>query len=261
MLTGCEDADWNLIGQACSPKKNVKSLTYFSRTHKPSSNNPMHLADHLDTNYMRSLSLLILLVCWSCSTPKKEEGLRLNAIQVIGSHNSYKQAIEPPVLDMLLARDSNAIGMDYHHISLKEQLDLGIRGLEIDVLHDPVGGRYQQPAVLTMMKQKGAVTLPYDSLHELQRAGLKVLHEADIDFRSHCLTFIGCLSELKEWSAQNPDHLPIIITINPKTSGRSEPGFTKVLPFTTNVLDSLDQEILSVFPSSKLITPDQVKGT
>lgn len=210
---------------------------------------------------MRSFLLLTLLICWSCTVPPKEETVRLNAIQLIGSHNSYKQPIEPAVMQALMARDSNARGLDYYHLPLQEQLDLGLRGLEIDVLHDPAGGRYQEPAVLKMLKQKGTVTLPYDSLHELQRPGLKVMHEADIDFRSHCLTFIGCLSEIRTWSERNPGHLPIIITINPKTSGLKEPGFTSVLPFTANVLDSLDQEILSVFPVSKLITPDQVRGT
>ena len=66
--------------------------------------------------------------------------------------------------------------------------------------------------------------------------------------------------EVKQWSDAHPDHVPIIITINPKDSGIEEPGFTPVLPFTSNVLDSLDQEILSVFSPSDLITPDFVQG-
>jgi hypothetical protein len=163
-------------------------------------------------------------------------------------------------MKMLLAKDSNSIGLDYHHLSLNEQLDLGLRGLEIDVLHDPVGGRFSHPVALKLAKEKGLALSPYDTLHQLALPGLKVLHVPDIDFRSHCLTFIGCLTEIKNWSDANPDHLPLIITINPKDSGIKEPGYTAVLPFTAAVLDSVDMEILSVFPVSRLITPDQVKG-
>jgi hypothetical protein len=202
--------------------------------------------------------LAVLNFALSCKTEEKE--IALNQIQVIGSHNSYKQAIERPIMKMILERDSNSIGLDYEHIPIKEQLDLGLRGLEIDILHDPQGGRYKDPMGLRKLKQNGVESLPYDTIDELSKAGLKVLHVPDIDFRSHCLTFKNCLREVKEWSSANLDHLPIIITINPKDSGLDEAGATKVLPFTTRVLDSLDQEILDVFSFDGLITPDMVKG-
>ena len=194
-----------------------------------------------------------------CSKPDGKK-ISINQIQIIGSHNSYKQQIERPVMELILAKDSNAINLDYAHIPIKDQLDLGLRGLEIDVLHDPQGGRYKEPLALRRLKEKGIATLPYDTSSELSKGGLKVLHVSDIDFRSHCLLFKNCLFEVKQWSDSNPDHIPIIITINPKDSGSEEPGFTPVLPFTTNVLDSLDQEILSVFSPSDLITPDFVQG-
>lgn len=195
----------------------------------------------------------------TCSTPDKEEVL-MNEIQVIGSHNSYKQRIENPLMEIILAKDSNAIGLSYEHIPIKEQLDLGLRGLEIDVLHDPDGGRYKEPKGLALLKEKGVTSLPFDTVNQLSKGGLKVLHVPDIDFRSHCLSFKNCLQEVKEWSDLHPDHVPIIITINPKDSGLKEPGYTWVLPFTPAVLDSLDQEILSVFSASELITPDFVQA-
>src|SRR5688572_26233885 len=144
---------------------------------------------------MRFIPFLIILVIYSCS-PKNE--VRLNDIQVIGSHNSYKQAIEKPIMRMLLAKDSNNIGLDYHHISLKEQLTLGLRGLEIDVLHDPEGGRFRYPVGLKLAQEKGFTLAPYDTLDQLTMAGFKVLHIPDVDFRSHCLTFIGCLTEIRD---------------------------------------------------------------
>ena len=219
----------------------------------------------MNSKHKKNITARITLYCMLsfltfCSAPPKEKEMKLNDIQVIGSHNSYKQKIEPPVMQMILARDSNGIGLDYYHLPIREQLDLGLRGLEIDVLHDPAGGRYKKPLTLKLLEQKKVKTLPYDSMDQLSKPGLKVLHVPDIDFRSHCLTFTACLMEVKEWSDANPDHLPIIITVNPKDSGIREPGFTAVLPFTANVLDSLDQEILSVFPVSQLITPDEVTG-
>lgn len=203
-------------------------------------------------------SLAVSATIFGCKPA--DEKMTLNEIQVIGSHNSYKQTIERPIMKMILEKDSNSIGLDYEHLPIKDQLDLGLRGLEIDVLHDPQGGRYKNPVGLRRLKENGAEFLPYDTIDEMSKAGLKVLHVPDIDFRSHCLTFKNCLTEVKEWSDANPDHLPIIITINPKESGLDEPGFTKVLPFTPQVLDSLDQEILSVFSFEELITPDIVKG-
>lgn len=184
----------------------------------------------------------------------------MNEIQVIGSHNSYKQQIEEPLMDILLTMDSGIVGLDYYHPPIKEQLDLGLRGLEIDVLHDPQGGRFKEPVGLGLLRESDEPVIPFDTMNELSKGGLKVLHVPDIDFRSHCLTFRNCLMEVKEWSSQNPGHLPLIITINPKTSGLNEPGSTKVLPFTKHVVDSLDQEILSVFSFSELIAPDIVQG-
>ena len=204
-------------------------------------------------------SILLLFLVIACSKSGKKE-IAINHIQVIGSHNSYKQEIERPVMEFILAQDSNAISLDYAHIPIKDQLDLGLRGLEIDVLHDPQGGRYKQPLVLKKLNEKGVATLAYDTASELSKGGLKTLHVADIDFRSHCLMFKNCLIEVKQWSDSNPDHVPIIITINPKDSGSKEPGFARVLPFTPAVLDSLDQEILAVFSPDDLITPDFVQG-
>jgi hypothetical protein len=206
--------------------------------------------------YLFSLMLLFML---SCAQQKTTE-VRLNHIQVIGSHNSYKQRIEPQLMSMLLAKDSAALGLDYEHLSIREQLDLGLRGLEIDVVHDPDGGRFSKPLGLALLAENGISSLPYDTATELSKGGLKVLHVPDIDFRSHCLAFKNCLQEVKEWSRANPDHVPVIITINPKDTGRDEPGAAKVLPFTSAVLDSLDREILEIFSQEHLITPDFVQG-
>jgi hypothetical protein len=72
--------------------------------------------------------------------------LRLNEIQVIGSHNSYKEAIKPPLMQQLMVRYSTLFAtLDYQHVPLTHQLDLGLRKLEIDVVFDPKGGRFANP--------------------------------------------------------------------------------------------------------------------
>lgn len=189
----------------------------------------------------------------------KGQDIRMNEVQVIGSHNSYKIGIEKPLMDMILADRPEAIGLDYAHLPITEQLDLGLRGLEIDVLYDPDGGRYAHPKGLEMLKAQGVEAKPYNA-EAMMSPGFKVLHVPDIDFRSYCATFKACLADIKDWSKLHSDHLPIIITINPKTSGLDRPGFAKVLPFDKNVLDALDKEILEIFKAEQLITPKLVKG-
>jgi hypothetical protein len=73
--------------------------------------------------------------------------LRMNDIQVVGSHNSFKAQIPAPILDSLRARDPRlAEALDYYHLPLSAQLDAGVRQVEIDIFADPAGGRYAHPA-------------------------------------------------------------------------------------------------------------------
>lgn len=205
------------------------------------------------------MSLFILAIT-ACDFTETSQQMKLNQLQVIGSHNSYKIAIEKPLMKLLISEGPGAGGLDYAHLPLKEQLDLGLRGLELDVLYDPEGSRYQSPVGFKILDSIGLPKLEYDPDEELKNPGFKVFHIPDIDFRSHCLTFKGCLTEIKEWSDTNPDHLPIFITINPKNSGVSKPGFTKVIPFDADVLTALDQEIRELFDDNRLILPGSVKG-
>lgn len=183
----------------------------------------------------------------------------MNQTQVIGSHNSYKIGIEKPLMDLILLERPEAKGLDYAHIPIPEQLDLGLRSMEIDVLYDPEGGRFSRPKGLEMLSAQGVKTEPYNA-EAMKDPGFKVLHVPDIDFRSHCTTFKACLADIREWSKSRRDHLPIIITINPKSSGLQRPGFAEVIPFDKKVLDALDMEILEIFDADHLITPKQVKG-
>ena len=82
-------------------------------------------------------------------TPAPE--LLLNQIQVIGSHNSYKQAIDPRLFKKLQKADSVSMSkIDYEHQTLSQQLDRGLRALEIDVYADTQGGKYAHPKGLDL---------------------------------------------------------------------------------------------------------------
>ena len=191
-------------------------------------------------------------------SPPLADSLRLNQIQMIGSHNSYKQAIDPPLLALLRQTDSAmANALDYSHVPLSEQLDMGLRNLELDVYADLAGGQYAQPLGITWVKNSPP-TMPYDPERVMNAPGFKVLHVPEVDFRSNCLTLAACLEELRQWSEAHPDHLPVFVTINAKDDPIDRPGFTVPTPFTAPVLDALDEEVRKAL-GERILTPDQVR--
>lgn len=188
---------------------------------------------------------------------------RMNQMQVVGSHNSYKQAIDPSLLK-LLKKDNpqRYASLEYEHASFGEQLDLGLRKLEIDVVYDPKGGLYAHPYGIRLVEQAGLPAGPeYDPDGLMMKPGFKVLHMPDIDFRSHVYTFKQALAALKAWSDAHPRHLPILITMNAKDSGSSDAAeFIQPLLFDKKAYDAWDAEIREVLPPEKLLTPDDVRG-
>lgn len=193
-------------------------------------------------------------------------GLRLNQIQVVGSHNSYKLAIGPKLLELYRGwRGEAAQALDYWHPPLATQLDRGLRKLELDVFHDPDGGRYAAPGGLEWAPDEGGLSPErFDPERELARTGFKVLHVQDLDFRSSCLTLRTCLGELRAWSDRHPGHLPIVVTLNTKDQRVDrkglDPGFVEPLPFDATALDALDAEILAGLGRERLLVPDDVRG-
>ena len=205
------------------------------------------------------LALFVVLFFGICADSYSQ--LRLNHIQVIGSHNSYKEAIEPSLFQALSEQDSTRfMGLEYEHVSLTEQVQAGLRKLELDIFYDPNGGLLANPQGLEIVKQRGDEPLPYDEGGEMLSAGFKVLHVQDIDYRSNCLTLVSCLNELKSWSKENPRHLPIFISFNAKDQVIPLPGSAKPLAFDSVAFDQLDREIIRVLGRDKIIMPDDVRG-
>ncbi|HEX9512317.1 MAG TPA: phosphatidylinositol-specific phospholipase C1-like protein [Puia sp.] len=205
--------------------------------------------------------ILPVLLLFSLSGPRDSgfDDLPINKVQVIGSHNSYKQAIDSALFSQFKARNPvAALGLEYSHVPLGEQLDLGLRNLEIDVYADEKGGKYAHPKGLDW--EAAAHPPPYDPTGEMNQPGFKVFHVQDLDFRSNCPTFSGCLRQLKAWSDQHKDHYPIYITMNAKDQELKSPGFSIPEKFTSEVFDRLDKEILDNLGRSYLLTPDDIRG-
>ncbi|GAA0878295.1 phosphatidylinositol-specific phospholipase C1-like protein [Algoriphagus jejuensis] len=203
--------------------------------------------------------LFFLFACLVSSLSLAAQDLKLNQIQIIGSHNSYKSTMAPELLDYLSKINPAASqSLAYSHIPLESQLDLGLRNLELDVFHDPRGGRYTDPKGLEIIKSKGGTLPDYDPNNSLSKPGLKLFHVQDLDFQSHYLLFADALEALKKWSNQHPNHTPVFILINAKDG--NVPGTRPTLPFTSTALDSIDLEIRTHLGMEKLITPDLVRG-
>ncbi len=199
----------------------------------------------------------VLLVLPAIALINKKDDLPINQIQVIGSHNSYKQAIDPALFAVFKKTDSvSASKIDYEHIPLPDQLNLGLRNLEIDVYADSAGGHYAHPKGLDWAKNQPA----FDTDGEMKKPGFKVLHIPELDFRSSVPTFVDALKVLRKWSETHADHTPVFITLEAKDDSIKRPGFTSPELFTAKVFDSLDKVILNNLGQEHLITPDEVKG-
>ncbi len=193
-----------------------------------------------------------------CPQDWMDANLKLNDILTVGTHNSYKQAIAPTLMGLIAQRSQPlADSLDYSHPPLADALDDGARGLELDVVYDPQGGRYASP----LGAMAGGPALPADFAAVMRKPGFKVMHVPDIDFRSSCLTFVACLTIIRDWSKAHPRHIPILVTLNAKDDASPVPGGVQPLTFDAAAYDALDAEIASVFASGEVITPDSVQGS
>jgi hypothetical protein len=193
----------------------------------------------------------------ACAAP-----LQLNDMQVIATHNSYKRHIDPAIMAPLAAHVPGlARQLDYGHEPLAQQLERGVRGFELDVYLDPRGGRFAQPAVLAGLRAAGlALTEPYDPDGELRMPGFKVLHRADVDFFSSCLTLQRCLQALRTWSSAHPSHVPIVVTMNVKDPLPGAPVPPGEPSLDAEAWDALDREIVRGIGRQRLFTPDDLRG-
>jgi Phosphoinositide phospholipase C, Ca2+-dependent len=212
-----------------------------------------------------ALPLSALLSALSCvaAAPDPNDSVKINQIQVIGTHNSYHAGLAPSEARLWEQKNPKLYqSLEYRHRPLDEQLTSGVRQIELDIYADSEGGRYAHPAGIDAVAAAGLPKDPeFDPEGLMNKPGFKVLHVQELDYRSTCQQLIACLEIVRAWSQAHQDHVPIFILLETKQS-ELPPQYHARSPekFTSSTFDALDAEIRSVFKPNEMITPDQVRG-
>ena len=224
------------------------------------------------------IAFFISISFFSCrkdaSLPDSEklivDSLKINQIQTIGSHNSYRLHTKQSIFDFciklydqgFIPAQYNPSEWDYTHIPLEQQFDnYKMRSIELDIYHDPHGGQFYYQRGNSLVGLSDTSNIP-----ELLSPGFKILHIPDVDYMTNYYTFKDALIHIENWSDAHTNHFPVFIMIELKTESLKDAlpasDFTTALPFTKAALDSVDLEIKSIFGDelSKVITPDDVRG-
>jgi hypothetical protein len=197
----------------------------------------------------------------AAATPPAGSGpVRMNELQVIGTHNSYHRELsetDQATYDEIIETpgDYDAF-LAYSHASIPNQFGLqDVRGLELDLFPDPNGGLYAEPLV---RQRLGLGPLPDPAWSQ---PGVKVLHIVDLDYETTCVRLVTCLEQVEAWSDANPSHVPIPILLELKQSDPRAVAAGGVVapPWNLAALNALDAEIRSVFSEDDLVTPDDVR--
>lgn len=201
--------------------------------------------------------------CPAVGQPSSDGAIKMNQIQVIGTHNSYHAGLAPSEAKLMMESNPKLYqALEYRHPALDQQLDSGVRQIELDIFADSEGGRYAHPAGPDAVAAAG---LPKDPVFDpeglMKKPGFKVMHAQDIDYRSNCQQLIACLRIVRAWSKRHPQHIPVFILLETKQSDLP-PKYHAVTTekFTAATFDALDAEIRAVFQPNEMITPDLVRG-
>jgi hypothetical protein len=152
--------------------------------------------------------------------------LRLNQIQVIGTHNSYHLRPPAALLKAAIAQHKDAKEWDYSRQPLDQQLDQGVRSFELDL--------------------------------NLSDKGWQVMHVPIFDAGTTVPTFSEALRVIRKWSESHPRHIPISVLLELKEEGfKLSRSYRRPQP---QDLAKLDEEIREVFSSEMILTPDDVRG-
>ncbi len=178
---------------------------------------------------------------------KRDLKLTLSQIQTIGTIRSVMP--------------SQADGISYTHRPLSEQLNLlGMRKLELDLFHDTKGGAYSSPVGAVVANGSNWKTKhPEFDEEAMSKAGMKIIHFPNFDFRSNTPTLKAALEEINRWSRRNSYHIPIMIMIETKKVNRSV-NIEENSTFQVPDFLALEKEILSILDINQIITPDKVRG-
>src|ERR1700685_4315264 len=212
---------------------------------------------------LRVWILCISLPAFAVAIGAADDSLRMNQIQLIGTHNSYHAGLSVSEAELMKQKNPKLYqALDYRHRPLDLQLSSGVRQIELDIFADAEGGRFAHPSGPDAVAAAGLAKDPDFDLQGLMRKpGFKVMHVQDIDYRSNCQPLIACLKMVRKWSRAHPQHLPVYILLETKQTDLPPQYHAQTTEkFTSSTFDALDAEIRRVFPPREMITPDQVRG-
>ncbi len=185
-------------------------------------NNQRKYLDHIRLNEPLSIGEESYSLLGSSST------LKINQVQVLATHNSYKK--QTPWLyysiGSLARRLDGLTSTNYAHNTLTEQLNSGIRGIVFDL-------RYQ-----------------FDNF--------PIYHSPIFDNRTHNPLLKETLEELILWSNRHPKHFMINVIIQLKDDSILFNPSRKNL--TADLLKKLDRTIAYTMGANRLVTPDILKN-
>lgn len=162
------------------------------------------------------------------------DGVKYNEVSFLGTHNSYQKECVPArqklfqdastVTFGLVKSEKATFSADY----LTDQLNLGIRSIELDVETVVADGKIS----------------------------FVCSHAPVLDMPTHCYDFALALKEIKLWSDANPNHLPITIIIEPKKVFIPDKNMHY---FTCGYANELGEQAKAIFGDT-LITPADMIG-
>lgn len=161
------------------------------------------------------------------------EGVKLNEIAVMGTHNSYQLLGTLPKRGLMKTLQIISFGVVenkavFEMDTFTEQLEQGIRNLEIDI----------------------------ETVDDEGDISFIVTHSAIIDNVSSAYNLAKGLEEIAMWSDNNPGHLPIYLLIEPKDDVLS---INNMKNFSLEYALEFDKVLRQVL-GDRLLTPAQAMG-
>lgn len=164
-----------------------------------------------------------------------EDGVKLNEIAILGTHNSYQRLATAEtrfamnIIDTIIFKKAGLDTFDFEMDTLTEQLEMGVRNVEIDI----------------------------ETLDKDDKIEFKVTHNSIVDNASSAYDFTKALQEIKMWSDNNPEHIPIIIIVEPKSFVIEINGMKK---FSLEYAKELDKIVGDTLGDSLLTPKDMLRG-
>lgn len=161
------------------------------------------------------------------------DGVRINEIAVLGTHNSYQllptpqRRLQQKILNVLYD-GKKGTKYNFEMDTYTVQLEHGIRNLEIDI----------------------------ETVDKNGDVNFIVTHHPITDNTSSAYDFAKGLEEIALWSDHNPNHLPVYLLIEPKDEVPSMGNMQNFSLEYAKELDKITRDVLG----HRLLTPKQIIG-